>query len=101
MLALLSTRPDGPDTLALETLSDPCAKRGEVPLSVKVCGVSHPDALIIEAGLRAGETLLAREAIRPSISERVPLAGAGQAIAALGGRKAMGKFVVASGEEAR
>ena len=48
MLALLSTRPGGPDTLALETLSDPCPKRGEVLLSVKACGVNYPDALIIE-----------------------------------------------------
>ncbi|HEV2558174.1 MAG TPA: NADPH:quinone oxidoreductase family protein [Microvirga sp.] len=38
--------------------------------------------------------LYARGAIRPKVSERVPLARAGDAIAALGARKAMGKIVV-------
>jgi NADPH:quinone reductase len=44
--------------------------------------------------------LYAGGAIRPAISERVPLARAGAAIAALGARKAMGKIVVVMDEAA-
>jgi NADPH2:quinone reductase len=41
--------------------------------------------------------LYERGAIRPTISERVPLERAGEAIAALAGRRAMGKIVVTMG----
>jgi NADPH2:quinone reductase len=41
--------------------------------------------------------LYERGAIRPTISERVPLERAGDAIAALAARRAMGKIVVTMG----
>jgi NADPH2:quinone reductase len=46
------------------------------------------------ANLRELLELYARGTIKPVISERVPLARAGEAIAALSARKAMGKIVV-------
>jgi NADPH2:quinone reductase len=46
------------------------------------------------ANIRELMDLYARGAIRPTISDRVPLARAGEAIAALAGRKAKGKIVV-------
>jgi NADPH2:quinone reductase len=46
------------------------------------------------ANIRELLDLYAHGAIRPAISERVPLARAGEAIAALSARKAMGKIVV-------
>lgn len=48
MLALLSKQPGGPETLVLETLTEPRPKPGEILLSVRACGVNYPDALIIE-----------------------------------------------------
>ena len=48
MLALLSRRPGGPETLVLEEVPDPRPGPGQVRLAVKACGVNYPDLLIIE-----------------------------------------------------
>jgi NADPH2:quinone reductase len=48
MLALLSRRPGGPETLVLEDTPDPRPGPGQVLLAVKACGVNYPDLLIIE-----------------------------------------------------
>lgn len=48
MRALLSTAPGGPETLALDTLPDPVAGRGQVVVAVKACAINYPDVLIIE-----------------------------------------------------
>jgi NADPH:quinone reductase len=45
---LLSTAPGGPETLTLQEVPDPVAKRGEVVIAVKACSVNYPDVLIIE-----------------------------------------------------
>ena len=48
MRALLSKAPGGPETLALDTLPDPVAGRGQVVVAVKACAINYPDVLIIE-----------------------------------------------------
>lgn len=48
MLALLSKRPGGPDTLVLSELADPVPGLGEVRVAVEACGVNYPDVLVIE-----------------------------------------------------
>lgn len=47
MKALLSTRPGGPETLALGDLPEPEPGASEVVVSMRACGVNFPDALII------------------------------------------------------
>ena len=42
MKALLSTRPGGPETLALEDAPDPVAGAGEVVVAMHACGVNFP-----------------------------------------------------------
>ncbi|MFM9829217.1 MAG: NADPH:quinone oxidoreductase family protein [Sphingomonas sp.] len=48
MRALLSKAPGGPDTLALDTVPDPVAGKGQVVVAVKACAINYPDVLIIE-----------------------------------------------------
>jgi len=45
---LLSHTPGGPETLTLEEVADPVAKKGEVVIAIKACSVNYPDVLIIE-----------------------------------------------------
>lgn len=47
MKALLSTRPGGPETLALQDAPDPVPGTGEVVVAMRACGVNFPDALLI------------------------------------------------------
>jgi NADPH2:quinone reductase len=48
MKALLSREPGGPETLRVEEVADPVARKGEVVIAVAACGVNFPDSLIIE-----------------------------------------------------
>lgn len=48
MRALVSTRPGGPDTLAIVELPAPPVGRKQVQISVRACGINYPDTLIIE-----------------------------------------------------
>jgi len=48
MKAMLSKQAGGPETLRLETVSDPKPTAGELVLAVRACGVNYPDVLIIE-----------------------------------------------------
>ena len=48
MKTLLSREPGGPETLTLEEVADPVAKRGEVVVAIKACALNYPDVLIIE-----------------------------------------------------
>ena len=47
MLALLSKRPGGPESLVVEDVPEPRPGPGEILLSVEACGVNYPDLLII------------------------------------------------------
>ncbi len=48
MKAVLSREPGPPETLTLEDVSDPVAKKGEAVIAIKACSVNYPDVLIIE-----------------------------------------------------
>ncbi|MEM6850273.1 MAG: NADPH:quinone oxidoreductase family protein [Pseudomonadota bacterium] len=48
MKAILSQAPGGPETLVFEDAPAPEAKRGEVVIAVRACGVNFPDTLIIQ-----------------------------------------------------
>ena len=48
MKTLLSRDPGGPETLVLEEVADPVARKGEVVVAIKACSVNYPDVLIIE-----------------------------------------------------
>ncbi len=48
MRALLSKAIGGPETLSLETVPDPVARKGEAVIAIKACSVNYPDVLIIE-----------------------------------------------------
>jgi NADPH2:quinone reductase len=45
---LLSRTPGGAETLVLEDVPDPVAKRGEVVVAIEACALNYPDVLIIE-----------------------------------------------------
>ena len=48
MKTVLSRAVGGPETLVVEEIADPVARKGEVLIAVAACGVNYPDALIIE-----------------------------------------------------
>jgi NADPH:quinone reductase len=48
MKAVLSRAVGGPETLVVEEIADPQARKGEVLIAVAACGVNFPDSLIIE-----------------------------------------------------
>ncbi|HEY3813221.1 MAG TPA: NADPH:quinone oxidoreductase family protein [Caulobacteraceae bacterium] len=48
MKAVMSRTPGGPETLTLEDVPEPVAKKGEVLIAIKACSVNYPDVLIIE-----------------------------------------------------
>jgi NADPH:quinone reductase len=48
MQALLSTRPGGPETMVLADVELPVPGPAEIRIRIAACGVSYPDALMIE-----------------------------------------------------
>lgn len=47
MRALLSVKPDGPESLCLQDITEPVPGPGEVRIAVAGCAINYPDALII------------------------------------------------------
>ncbi|MGH8201330.1 MAG: NADPH:quinone oxidoreductase family protein [Steroidobacteraceae bacterium] len=48
MMALLSRRPGGPETLELDEIPEPVAGPGQVRVAVRACSVNFPDLLLIQ-----------------------------------------------------